>query len=78
MEKIPLSCVGVKCMQTGCTNQAMHKVAETNIWDYDNEPIEYLMFTTTHALTTYLCDDHFNAVMKRDVHYGDISLYKSV
>jgi hypothetical protein len=72
MEK-PKTCTNVKCMQKNCRNEASHKVGEYNIWDKDTEPTQYKQFEMRHELTTYLCDMHFNALMKRDEYYGELS-----
>lgn len=76
MEK-PRTCTDVKCMQSGCKNGASHKVGEQNIWDKETESEQYKQFNQMHELTTYLCDEHFNKLMKREEYYGDVSKYKS-
>ncbi len=63
-------------MQNGCKNQAMHKVGELNIFNQELEPVEHKQFSESHELTTYLCDEHFNKLMKREEYYGDISKYR--
>lgn len=64
-EKIPLTCVGQKCMYANCENQAKHKIGELNIWDEKSQKEEYINFNEIHELTTYLCDEHFYDIMKR-------------
>lgn len=69
--QVPNSCKGVKCMQQGCENLASHKVGEQNLFNQgdgygNNELIYYEMFNRRHELTTYLCDEHFSNLMKRD------------
>lgn len=71
-----MHCQGVKCMQTGCKNQAMHKVGEYNIFNEREETDEHKQFSKRHELTTYLCDEHFDKLMKREEFYGDVSKYK--
>ena len=78
MMKPPKSCSDVKCMQHGCKNTASHKIGEINIYDKDSESTEFALFNQSnqrHEFTTYLCDDHFNSIMKREEFYGDVSKY---
>lgn len=75
--KKPKSSNGVKCMQSGCKKEASHKVGEHNIWDKETETDEHQQFDSMHTLTTYLCEDHFKKLMKREEYYGDIYRYKS-
>lgn len=77
MTDIPLTCKDVKCMQPFCRNQAMHKVGEYNPFLPAEEKEQYDAFNMTHEKTAYLCDEHFNKLMKREEFYGDISTYKS-
>lgn len=76
MRKIPNTCTDVKCMQNSCKNQAAHKVGEENIYFQSEEPEEFKAFESQHNLTTYLCEEHFQKLMKREEYYGDISKYK--
>lgn len=62
-------------MQEGCKNESSHKVGEYNIWDKEQQTAEYNQFNSKHELTTYLCDDHFNKLMRREEFYGDIEKY---
>ncbi len=75
--EIPHSCKGVKCMQSFCRNQAMHKVGEYNPFNGIEEKEQHAAFNGRHEKTTYLCDEHFDKLMKREEFYGDISTYKS-
>lgn len=65
-ELLPMTCKGVTCMQSGCGNQAAHKVGEQNIWHDKYEAERYQEFQQRHELTTYLCEEHFQTLMKRD------------
>ncbi len=77
MKEIPKTCIGVKCMQSLCRNQAMHKVGEYNPFIAEEEKEQYGAFNSTHEKTTYLCDEHFDKLMKREEWYGDVSTYKT-
>jgi len=73
-KQVPKSCQGVKCMIVGCPNLAAHKVGEVNLWDEnDNDEKEnYYNFEACHELTTYVCEEHFKFVMKREERYNTI------
>lgn len=65
-EKIPASCLGVKCMVQNCPELASHKVGELNVWDEESQSEEYSAFNKSHELTSYLCNLHFDLIMTRD------------
>lgn len=74
---IPSACIEVKCMVHRCPNQAMHKVAETNIYDpsLETEAADHAEFKQRHEKTSYICSEHFNLIMNREEFYGDLSKY---
>jgi hypothetical protein len=74
---LPMSCKGVKCMIVGCRELASHKVGEENIWCRDegignDEYLKHQQFDESHNATTYLCEEHFKFVMKRETEYNTI------
>lgn len=75
---IPSACIDVKCMVHRCPNQAMHKVAESNIYDpsLETEAADHAEFKQRHEKTSYLCKEHFDFIMDREEYYGDLSQYK--
>lgn len=72
MKKVPAACFGVKCMQPGCENPASHKIGEINIFDPCGEKELHDKFNGRHELTTYLCEEHFGLLMKREERYSSI------
>jgi hypothetical protein len=64
-------------MQTRCKELAAHKVGEINLYKYDEQPEELLKMNHSHELTTYLCEAHFNTLMKREeVYYKEDERFK--
>ena len=70
--KLPLTCMGVKCMIVGCRNLASHKIGEINIWDETLQSEEHQIFENSHELTTYVCDDCLKRIMTRETEYNTI------